>query len=47
MLNLMYDLPSQKNVKSFTITKSMIDAHKNGQIVPLPTNEVIPQKESA
>ena len=39
MLELMYDLPSKKNVKNFTITRAMVDAHTGGKVLPLPSNE--------
>ncbi len=48
MLDLMYDLPSQKDVKTFTITRDMVDAHTGGKILPLPaTKSEVQQKESA
>ncbi|MFL0769331.1 MAG: ATP-dependent protease ATP-binding subunit ClpX [Prochlorococcus sp.] len=40
MLDLMYDLPSQKSIKSFTITSSMVEEHTGGKVLPLPeTNQ--------
>ncbi len=36
MLDLMYDLPSQKSVKKYTITKEMVDNHTHGKILSLP-----------
>ena len=47
MLDLMYDLPSQKSTTDFTITRSMVEAHTGGKILPLPANENQPEKESA
>ncbi len=47
MLDLMYDLPSQKNIKNFTITKTMVDEHTGGKVLPLPSNDKQPEKESA
>ncbi len=47
MLDLMYDLPSQKSVKSFTVTRAMVDKHTCGEVLPLPAKESIQQKESA
>jgi len=47
MLDLMYDLPSQKDVSSFTITKKMVDDHKGGKILELPSKETQAEKESA
>ncbi len=39
MLELMYDLPSKKNIKSFTITRAMVDDHTGGKVLELPSNE--------
>ena len=36
MLDLMYDLPSQSDVKEFTVTKALVDQHTGGQVLPLP-----------
>ena len=36
MLDLMYDLPSQSEVKEFTVTKAMVEQHTGGQVLPLP-----------
>ena len=47
MLDLMYDLPSQRNVKNFTITRTMVEAHTGGKVLPLQANEDRDQKESA
>ena len=47
MLDLMYTLPSQEEVKEFTITKQMVDNLFSSKIVKLPpgSNRII--KESA
>ena len=47
MLDLMYTIPSQEEVKEFTITKKMVDNLFSSKIVKLPsgTNRII--KESA
>ena len=47
MLDLMYTLPSQEEVKEFTITKKMVDNLFTSKIVKLPSgsNRII--KESA
>ena len=47
MLDIMYSLPSQKEVKEFTITKQMVDNLFSSKIVKLPSgsNRII--KESA
>ncbi len=47
MLDLMYDLPSKKNVKDFTITRAMVDKHTGGKVLPLPSTEEAPEQESA
>jgi len=47
MLDLMYDLPSKKSVKSFTVTRSMVDAHTGGKVLPLPSSKGEPVQESA
>ncbi len=47
MLDLMYDLPSQKNIKNFTITRAMVDAHTGVKVLPLPANEDPREQESA
>ena len=36
MLDLMYDLPSQKSVKTYTITRAMVEEHTGGKVLPLP-----------
>ena len=45
MLDLMYDLPSRKNVKSFTVTRAMVEEHTGGKVLPLPSSDR--QQESA
>ncbi len=47
MLDLMYDLPSQKDVQSFTVTSAMVDKHTGTKVLSLPPNEEIQQQESA
>ncbi len=47
MLDLMYDLPSQKNITNFTITKAMVDEHTGAKVLPLPSTEELPHQESA
>ena len=42
MLELMYDLPSKKNIKNFTITRAMVDAHTGAKVLPLPIIPVSP-----
>jgi ATP-dependent Clp protease ATP-binding subunit ClpX len=45
MLDLMYELPSRKNVKTFTVTRAMVEQHTGGKVLPLPGSER--QQESA
>jgi ATP-dependent Clp protease ATP-binding subunit ClpX len=47
MLDLMYDLPSQKNVKKFTVTRAMVEELNGGKVLPLPGSEERTHKESA
>jgi len=35
MLDLMYDLPSRRDVKSFTITRDLVEQRSRAQVVPL------------
>jgi ATP-dependent Clp protease ATP-binding subunit ClpX len=44
MLDLMYDLPSRSDVKTFTITRELVESRSKGQVVPLGGN---PQAASA
>jgi len=47
MLDIMYTLPSEENVKEFTITKSMVDNLFSSKIVKLPSGSTRVIKESA
>ena len=47
MLDIMYDLPSQSNIKDFKVTKEMVDEITGGKIVPLQATKNIIVKESA
>ena len=47
MLDLMYSLPSQQDVKEYTITKKMVDSFYSSKIVELPPNKNRIRKESA
>jgi ATP-dependent Clp protease ATP-binding subunit ClpX len=31
----MYDLPSRKDVKTFTVTRELVEQRSKGQVVPL------------
>jgi len=44
MLDLMYELPSQKNIKNFTVTRDMVEQHTGGKVLPLPDTK---QKKTA
>ena len=47
MLDLMYTLPSQKDIKEFTITKNMVDNSFSSKIVKLHSGTERIIKESA
>ena len=47
MLDIMYTLPSEENVKEFTITKKMVDNLFSSKIVKLPSRSKRINKESA
>ena len=47
MLDVMYTLPSEVNVKEFTITKKMVDHLFSSKIVKLPAGAKRVIKESA
>jgi ATP-dependent Clp protease ATP-binding subunit ClpX len=47
MLDIMYTLPSEENVKEFTITKTMVDNLFSSKIVKLPSGSKRIIKESA
>ena len=47
MLDLMYNLPSQKDITQLTITKAMVDQHTGGKVLEMPPKKSRPEKESA
>ena len=47
MLDIMYSLPSQEEIKEFTITKNMVNNLFSSKIVKLPSNTKRVIKESA
>lgn len=48
MLDLMYDLPSRDDVKSFTVTRELVEQRGKGKVVPLGSaNLDSPQQASA
>ena len=44
MLDLMYELPSKKDIKEFIITETMIDKFMGAKVLPLPPKEKRSQK---
>ncbi len=47
MLDLMYDLPSRKDVKAFTITRELVEARSKAQVLAHPSVLGRDQQESA
>ena len=47
MLDLMYDLPSRKDVKAFTITRELVEARSKAQVLAHPSVLERDQQESA
>ena len=48
MLDLMYDLPSRNDVKSFTVTRELVEQRSKGKVVPLGSTSLdSPQQASA
>ena len=47
MLDLMYTLPSQKEINSFIVTKEMVDELTGAKILPLPSTEKRKKQVSA
>ncbi|AAQ00861.1 MULTISPECIES: ATP-dependent protease ATP-binding subunit ClpX [Prochlorococcus] len=47
MLELMYKLPSQDEIKNCSVTQAMVEAITGGKIVPLPPSDKRATKESA
>ena len=47
MLDLMYDLPSRKDVKSFTVTRELVEQRSQAQVLPLAGNLEAVQQASA
>ena len=46
MLDLMYDLPSDKSTKAFTVTRELVEERTKAKVLSLPGNETA-QQESA
>jgi ATP-dependent Clp protease ATP-binding subunit ClpX len=47
MLELMYDLPSRKDVETFTITRELVQQRSKGKVLPYPSVSELGQQESA
>ena len=47
MIDLMYNLPSQTKIKTFNVTKQLVDDITGVKIVPLASNDKRIVKESA
>ncbi len=47
MLDLMYSLPSQKEITNFVITKEMVEKNTDSKVLPMPKAEEVSQKETA
>jgi len=47
MLDLMYSLPSQKEIKEFTVTRAMVENLFSSKIVKLRSSKNRIRKESA
>ena len=47
MLDLMYDLPSQKNIADFKVTRAMVEKHTCGKVLPLPDKKKHTEQETA
>ncbi|MFM7455462.1 MAG: ATP-dependent protease ATP-binding subunit ClpX [Vulcanococcus sp.] len=39
MLDVMYDLPSRRDVKTFTVTRALVEQRSKAQVVPLPAGD--------
>jgi len=39
MLDVMYDLPSRRDVKTFTVTRDLVEQRSRAQVVPLPAGD--------
>jgi ATP-dependent Clp protease ATP-binding subunit ClpX len=46
MLDLMYDLPSDKSTKAFTVTRALVEERTKAKVLPLPGSDQV-QQESA
>jgi len=39
MLDVMYDLPSRRDVKTFTVTRALVEQRSKAQVLPLPAGD--------
>jgi len=39
MLDVMYDVPAKENVKTFTITKEMVENRNKAELIQLPSKK--------
>ena len=46
MLDLMYDLPSDKSTKAFTVTRELVEERTKAKVLPMPGSDQV-QQESA
>ena len=44
MLDLMYELPSEKGSKAFTITRELVEERTRAKVLPLPGSEPAQQE---
>ena len=44
MLDLMYDLPSDKSTKAFTVTRELVEERTKAKVLPMPGNEQVQQE---
>ena len=47
MLDLMYDLPSRNDVKSFTVTRELVEQRSKGKVVPLGSANLDSPKQAS
>ncbi len=44
MLDLMYDLPSDKSTKAFTVTRELVEERTKAKVLPMPGSEQVQQE---
>jgi ATP-dependent Clp protease ATP-binding subunit ClpX len=40
MLEVMYDLPTRRDIKSFTITRDLVEQRSRAKVVPIPGSQL-------